>query len=64
MTVHRDTNGQYVGLICDTCAKPAPPTTDIMAAFGLSRMGWHCSGGSHICPDCPQPTKTKGSSYA
>lgn len=61
MSVHRAPNGDYIGLQCDTCEKPAPSTAEIMAAFGLGKMGWHCSGGTHVCPDCPQPDATKGS---
>jgi hypothetical protein len=61
MSVARSPNGDYLGLKCDTCEKPSPPTDEIMRAFGLSRMGWHCSGGTHICPGCPQPAPTQGS---
>lgn len=47
--------GEYVGLACDTCDKDAPPAKEIMEAHGLVRLGWYCSGGTHICPDCEHP---------
>lgn len=40
---------------CDTCGCLAPPATEIIAAFGLVRLGWYCSGGTHICAKCPHP---------
>lgn len=61
MSVRRNQAGEYLGLQCDTCAKPSPSTAEIMEAHGLNRMGWYCSGGTHICGDCPQPEPTKGS---
>ena len=61
MSVARAKDGTYIGLQCDTCAKPAPTSAEILAAHGLNRMGWHCSGGTHICKDCPQPDETRGS---
>lgn len=59
MSVNRALDGSYIGLQCDTCAKPSPSTQEIMAGHGLNRMGWHCSGGTHICPDCPHPAPTR-----
>lgn len=61
MSVNRSADGEYLGLKCDTCEKPSPTTQEIMAAHGLSRMGWYCSGGTHICTDCPHPADTRGS---
>lgn len=40
---------------CDTCGKDAPPAVEIIAAHGLVSLGWYCSGGVHICADCPLP---------
>ena len=44
-----------VEIRCDTCKRPAPPAAEIMAGHGLNRMGWKCSGGTHLCPDCKAP---------
>lgn len=55
MTVIRNADGNYEGLACDTCAAPAPDTATIMAGHGLINLGWYCSGGTHICPNCPHP---------
>lgn len=53
--IKRDEAGIYQGLACDTCGAMAPPPADIIAGHGLIRLGWHCSGGTHICPACPHP---------
>lgn len=56
--VKRDEAGVYQGLACDTCGTMAPPPAEIIAGHGLIRLGWHCSGGTHICPGCPHPVAT------
>jgi hypothetical protein len=61
VSVARALDGSYIGLQCDTCSKPAPPSDKILKAHGLNRLGWHCSGGTHICADCPQPAASVGS---
>jgi hypothetical protein len=43
---------EYIGIACNLCKADAPPAKEIMAAHGLNRMGWYCSGGTHLCPDC------------
>jgi hypothetical protein len=50
-----DTTKEYLGIVCDKCEDPAPPAKEIMAAHGLVRLGWYCSGGNHICPKCEHP---------
>jgi hypothetical protein len=40
---------------CDTCGTEAPPAAEILAAHGLVRLGWWCSGGRHICERCEHP---------
>jgi hypothetical protein len=50
MIVRSELDGSYAGIKCDTCGIPAPSTDEIMKGHGLSRMGWYCSGGVHICP--------------
>lgn len=44
--------GEYFGIQCsaDGCEAMAPPAKAIMAAHGLHRLGWYCSGGTHLCP--------------
>jgi hypothetical protein len=49
--IKRDENGDNPQIHCDVCDRPAPPVEEIMAASGLNRMGWNCSGGVHYCPD-------------
>lgn len=49
-------DGQYSHVECDTCGKRAPPNAEILKAHGLEHgFGWACSGGAHICSDCPHP---------
>lgn len=37
---------------CDAEGCTASPTDDeIIAAGGLTRMGWECTGGKHFCPE-------------
>lgn len=55
--VVRDDEGKYAGLGCDMCGTMAPGTKEIIAGFGLTNMGWYCSGGTHICPACPHPER-------
>lgn len=50
MTAWSENNRVYVQ--CDTCGIDAPPAAEIMAAHGLNRLGWTCSGGTHFCPQC------------
>lgn len=52
--IKRDDQNQYVGVACDTCGNDAPPAKEIIG-IGLEALGWHCSGGTHICPACPHP---------
>lgn len=33
------------------CTTPSPNDAEIMAAGGLKKMGWHCVGGKHYCPE-------------
>ncbi len=49
------TGASSVLVQCDICSREAPPAAEILAGFGLNRMGWECHGGTHICPDCPHP---------
>lgn len=37
---------------CDHCKTPQPPTQEVLKQGGLIAMGWRCSGGTHVCPDC------------
>lgn len=53
--IKRDEKGEYVGIACNTCGEMAPPAKEIMEGHGLVNMGWHCSGGTHICPNCERP---------
>lgn len=48
-----------VELTCDTCGAHAPPAPEIIAAHGLNRMGWYCSGGVHVCPNCVTPEQAR-----
>jgi hypothetical protein len=47
----RDERGDYIGLACDTCHVAAPSAKEIIEGHGLIRMGWHCTGGTHLCPE-------------
>ena len=29
------------------------PKAVMLSHFGLMNMGWQCSGGKHVCDDCP-----------
>jgi len=52
--IYRDQKtGEYGGIRCDEpgCEVKAPPSKEILAAHGLNRMGWRCSGGTHFCPE-------------
>lgn len=51
--VNRETN--CVEINCDLCQREAPPATEILAGGGLVNMGWWCSSGENICPDCEHP---------
>lgn len=53
----RDADRNYVTITCDKCQAEAPPAAEILRGHGLIHMGWHCSGGTHICPDCPHPVR-------
>jgi hypothetical protein len=44
-------------IVCDLCERQAPPRDEITKAHGLNRMGWHCTGGSHICPGHEHPER-------
>lgn len=48
--IKRDEKGENPQIHCDVCDLPAPPADEIMKGHGLNRMGWKCSGGSHLCP--------------
>ncbi len=54
--VERDQSGEFVRIRCDKCEKPSPPTSDLIVNHGLIGMGWNCRGGSHVCPDCKEPS--------
>ncbi len=56
--VKRDENDENPRIHCDICDKPAPSGEEILKGFGLNNMGWHCSGGTYICPAHPHPEKT------
>lgn len=47
-----DASGEYLGIQCDEpgCETMSPPAAEVLAGHGLNNMGWHCSGGTHICP--------------
>lgn len=49
---HPETGTRRIEIRCDRCECLAPPAEAILAAHGLNRMGWTCSGGSHLCHDC------------
>lgn len=57
--VTRDNPDGCAQILCDTCSRPAPSGGEIMAGGGLNRMGWACSGGTHLCPDCVPPKEDK-----
>ncbi len=42
---------EYVGIRCDRCETLAPPAAELLKGHGLVNMGWHCTGGTHLCPD-------------
>lgn len=50
--IKREANGKYLGIQCDDpdCEIMAPSSKEILAGFGLNNMGWHCVGGTHLCP--------------
>lgn len=48
--VERDDVSNTIAIRCDLCGTTAPPAIEIAKAHGLVRMGWHCTGGTHICP--------------
>lgn len=50
--LRRDKDGAIVCISCDDCRVDAPKRTAIQKAGGLIKMGWHCLGGSHVCPKC------------
>lgn len=51
MVVRDKETDEYLGLKCDCCDTMAPPAAEIARGHGLINMGWHCSGGSHRCPE-------------
>lgn len=61
-------SAEYLGIQCshEGCEIMAPSATVIRAAHGLARLGWHCNGGTHLCPEheifackfCGAPTLT------
>lgn len=53
--------GDCAVIHCDICNRVAPPPKEVFAAHGLNRLGWHCTGGSHICPDHEHPPILDGS---
>lgn len=53
MIVRNESTRAFEGIRCDKCGKNAPPTEEIRKGFGLMNMGWQCSGGKHVCGDCP-----------
>ena len=55
MTVHVIPEENRVEIRCDTCGRAAPSADEILKAHGLIRLGWHCAGGTHICPTHSHP---------
>lgn len=55
--VIRDEDGENPRIKCDLCDVEAPPGAEILKGRGLNNMGWHCLGGSHICPAHPHPER-------
>ncbi len=52
-TVNDEITGERrVEVRCDTCGRDAPPASEILVAHGLVRLGWKCSGGTHVCDGC------------
>lgn len=49
----RDENGARIK--CDKCEVMSPPAEALLKGHGLNNMGWHCSGGTHLCPAHPHP---------
>ena len=49
--IERDDNDEFVRIRCDVCRAPAPPNSDLIINHGLNGMGWHCMGGTHLCPE-------------
>jgi hypothetical protein len=58
MVVKRDANGENPRIHCNDCGTPAPPGDQILAGRGLNNMGWHCVGGSHLCPEHAPPRES------
>lgn len=59
----KDDQDQYLTIKCDLpdCDVRAPEAGEILAGRGLNNMGWHCSGGSHLCPThAPVKPETDG----
>ena len=50
MYVRDKTSKEYQGIKCDQCETWAPSANELLAGHGLVNMGWHCSGGVHLCP--------------
>lgn len=55
MIVKDEITGDYLGIQCDVCETMAPDADAIREGHGLNNMGWHCSGGSHLCPSHAPP---------
>lgn len=49
MVAFRD-EANCIHIKCNECDTEAPPQAEIMKKFGLNNMGWHCFGGTHLCP--------------
>lgn len=48
----REGKTDWISIQCDGCGAAAPPAEEIRAGHGLNHMGWRCSGGTHLCPEC------------
>lgn len=48
--IQRDNKGDFECIRCDCCGQPAPPTDNRIINHGLNGIGWHCTGGKHVCP--------------
>lgn len=51
MVVRRNKKDEFSHIECNQCGTPAPDGTEILKGGGLNNMGWHCVGGSHLCPE-------------
>ncbi len=50
MVVRDEISKKVVGIKCKRCEVTAPSAEELIAGGGLNNMGWHCYGGTHLCP--------------